>query len=342
MSNVDAVFLHYGHNQPRVRTDVAAVTKIFLSLRAVDDTFVSNDGQSHLLISLIGTIPIQYRGATYNIPLQIWLLQSYPLSPPIAYVRPTQDMAVRPKHKNVDASGLCYLPYLSSWKAATCDLIGLILALQQIFSLEPPVYAKPTRVVSTPPMSYPQPSSGPTSGGFNQHHFNSSPTPMATHPTTSNKDLLNSKLHTSASQLSASIQNDIGQFQLVQQRLKDGGDILRQSLEQLKKDKPYLEQTLISVSMKDQEISQWLEDRSKEQISVDDTFVPADVLSQQMFNLVAEDATIEDTIYELDKALYAGHVDSEAYLKLVRSLSREQFHIRALALKIYNMQTQQL
>lgn len=48
-----------------------------------------NDGTTSTLLNLEGTIPIFYRGNQYNIPVEIWLVASYPISPPVCFVRPT-------------------------------------------------------------------------------------------------------------------------------------------------------------------------------------------------------------------------------------------------------------
>ena len=74
-----------------------------------------DDGRTQLLLLLSGTIPIQYRGATYNIPMDIWVPRGYPREPPILYVRPTVDMLVR-KSKNVDVSGRVGGEYMERWE----------------------------------------------------------------------------------------------------------------------------------------------------------------------------------------------------------------------------------
>lgn len=72
------------------------------------------DGRPELLLHLYGTIPVLFRGATYNIPLTIWLPHTYPRQPPMAFVTPAKDMLIRPGN-HVDPSGRCYHPYLANW-----------------------------------------------------------------------------------------------------------------------------------------------------------------------------------------------------------------------------------
>lgn len=74
-----------------------------------------DDGRTVLLLILSGTIPIEYRTATYNIPVDIWIPRQYPREPPITYVRPTNDMLIR-KSINVDPSGRVQIEYLQRWE----------------------------------------------------------------------------------------------------------------------------------------------------------------------------------------------------------------------------------
>lgn len=98
----------------------------------------ANDGSSHNLLCLAGTIPILFRGIQYNIPMIIWLVKNYPRSPPFCYVLPTNgmqitvvlliecivDMVIKENHKHVDKNGLCYFPYLSAWDPIRSNLLG--------------------------------------------------------------------------------------------------------------------------------------------------------------------------------------------------------------------------
>lgn len=59
------------------------------------------------------------------------------------------DMIIRNRHKHVDASGQCYLPYLSNWRSDICNLVGLVYAMCQIFGQDPPVYARPPESVAS-------------------------------------------------------------------------------------------------------------------------------------------------------------------------------------------------
>ncbi|KAI8879563.1 UEV-domain-containing protein [Backusella circina FSU 941] len=61
------------------------------------------------------------------------------------------------------------------------------------------------------------------------------------------------------------------------------------------------------------------------------------VLLYRMFELVADDNAISDTVYFLAKALNSERIDLATFMKLTRMLSREQFMKRALVKKITEM-----
>ena len=75
-----------------------------------------DNGQEFKMICLSGTIPMPYKGNTYNIPVNIWIHNDYPNQAPIVLVTPTREMQIKPS-KIVDSNGRVYLPYLHEWKA---------------------------------------------------------------------------------------------------------------------------------------------------------------------------------------------------------------------------------
>ena len=90
-----------------------------------------------------GTISMDYRGAAYNIPVDVYLPPPYPHRPPAVYVRPTASMAIKPNHPHVGSDGQVYMPYLSEWRGATHTLVEMAVCLSSLFGAHPPVYARP-------------------------------------------------------------------------------------------------------------------------------------------------------------------------------------------------------
>ncbi|KAK1802257.1 hypothetical protein P4O66_021915 [Electrophorus voltai] len=129
--------------------EITNVTTQYKDLRPVMDNYVFNDGSTKELLSLTGTVPVTYRGNIYNIPICLWLLDSYPYNPPICFVKPTSTMMIK-TGKHIDANGKIYLPYLHEWKHPQSDLFGLIQVMIVVFGEEPPVFSRPTTQTQYP------------------------------------------------------------------------------------------------------------------------------------------------------------------------------------------------
>lgn len=171
----------------QVRKDVLNAMSHYKDLRPKAEHFTFNDGSRKSLVNLSGTIPVMYKGNSYNIPVAIWLQEPHPQAPPLCFVKPTSSMHVR-QGRHVDANGRVYLPYLNEWRANTHNLIGCIQIMTVVFGAEPPVYAKqstpaqqtsyPTPSVSqTPYPGYP-PVQGPPTANY-QPNFNAPYPPMS-------------------------------------------------------------------------------------------------------------------------------------------------------------------
>ncbi|KAH7889730.1 UEV domain-containing protein [Phlebopus sp. FC_14] len=133
----------YPHRD-RVFIDIDAALARFPTVRPKSDVYTYDDGRTQLLLCVHGLLPISFRGASYNIPVAVWVTRDYPRHPPIVYVVPTQDMLIRPS-KYVDVSGRCDIEYIQDWqrKSEACNISALLEAMQLHFSRGPPLYAKP-------------------------------------------------------------------------------------------------------------------------------------------------------------------------------------------------------
>jgi len=74
--------------------------------------------------------------------------------------------------------------------------------------------------------------------------------------------------------------------------------------------------------------------RNRGEISGDEIVCAQTLVYDQLFNLVAEDLAIEDTMEVLAKALDYERISLDVFLKETRKLAREQFLIKALVNKI--------
>ncbi|XP_036399583.1 tumor susceptibility gene 101 protein-like [Megalops cyprinoides] len=141
--------------------EITNVISQYKDLKPVMDAYVFNDGSTRDLMSLTGTVPVSYRGNVYNIPVCLWLLDSYPYNPPICFVKPTSTMMIK-TGKHIDANGKIYLPYLHEWKHPQSDLYGLIQVMIVVFGEEPPVFSRPTTQTSYQPF----PATGPPNTSY--------------------------------------------------------------------------------------------------------------------------------------------------------------------------------
>lgn len=70
-------------------------------------------------------LTLSYIGNVYNIPVCLWLLDTYPYNPPICFVKPTSAMMIK-TGKHIDANGKIYLPYLHEWKHVRLKLCKVL------------------------------------------------------------------------------------------------------------------------------------------------------------------------------------------------------------------------
>uniref|UniRef100_A0A5F8GY06 UEV domain-containing protein n=1 Tax=Monodelphis domestica TaxID=13616 RepID=A0A5F8GY06_MONDO len=115
-SQLKKMLSKYKYQDLTVWENVSVIT-LYKDLKPVLDSYAkpTSDGNSRELMSLTGTIPVPYRGNIYNIPICLWLLDTYSYNPPICFVKSTSSMTIK-TGKHVDSNGNIYLPYLHEWK----------------------------------------------------------------------------------------------------------------------------------------------------------------------------------------------------------------------------------
>ncbi|XP_038211266.1 tumor susceptibility gene 101 protein [Zerene cesonia] len=143
--------------------EVSSLLHLYRSLTFRLEAFVFNNGARKDLLNLEGTIPVNYKGAYYNIPVCIWLMDTHPQNAPLCFVKPTPDMSIKVS-KYVDSNGKVYLPYLHEWNPNGSTLQNLVQCMIAAFGELPPVYSKPRNEVRAPypagafmPQPYPHP-----------------------------------------------------------------------------------------------------------------------------------------------------------------------------------------
>ncbi|KAG9458217.1 hypothetical protein H6P81_002725 [Aristolochia fimbriata] len=347
-----------------IRQHLVALIENYPSLQAKTASFTHNDGRTVHLLQADGTIPMTYQDVTYNIPVVIWLMESYPRHPPCVYLAPTRDMIVKRGHPHVNPSGLVSVPYLHSWVFPSSNLLDLVRTLSLIFGRDPPLYTKQSRPNPPPPSHSPSLSASPPSSLSSSAHtppprvysspysgrFPPSPHhPPATDPAeVYSRNAINKLLetvHADITTLRKSRETEMEALFSTQAALRQRQEELAKGLREMQDTKEGLEQQLQIVLMNSDILEGWVRENEnkiarKGNLDVDEMFEPMDVPSKQLLECTAADLAIEDVIYSLDKAVQEGSIAFESYLKHIRALSREQFFHRAMAAKVRAAQMQ--
>ncbi|XP_022945113.1 protein ELC-like [Cucurbita moschata] len=347
-----------------IRQHLVSLTTAFPSLVPRTATFTHNDGRSVNLLQSDGTVPMSFQGVTYNIPVVIWLMESYPRHPPCVYVNPTRDMIIKRHHPHVNPSGMVSIPYLQDWIYPSSNLVELVRNLSVMFGRDPPLYSQ--RRPNPSPSHNPNPSPSPSSS-FGRDSANSSLAsnmgaaafqrpviPPRGYPPLHTEDPNEVFKRNAINKLVETVHNDIvgirktmeaemeGLFS-AQGALKQREEELNKGLKEMQDEKEALEQKLQMVLMNSDVLEAWVRENEgmiSSDFEVDDAFECVDVLSKQILECTASDLAIEDAIYSLDKAVQDGAIQFDQYLRNVRLLSREQFFHRGTAAKVRESQLQ--
>jgi len=128
---------------------------------------------------------------------------------------------------------------------------------------------------------------------------------------------------------------EIDDFMLRNSELEEKARYLDLEKNRMEQERMQNEMDVDSLSKNFDELSVWLASNDgNAKIDIDAITEPKDALSKQLLWLVAEDATIEDTLYYLEKKMNNRELPLDAFLKYVRSLAAEQFTKRATIKKI--------
>lgn len=358
-----------------IRQHLLALSDAYPSLQPKTAIFTHNDGRSVNLLQSDGTIPMVYHQVTYNIPIIIWLMESYPRYPPLVFVNPTRDMVIKRHHSFVNPSGVVSTSYLRNWVYPSSNLVELARNLSDEFARDPPLYSQ--RRPNPTPSPSPSPSINSSIGSMGSMvpgtgaaggsrpaippRMAYPPSPYSSNTAASGGRIMEDPSEVykrnAVNKLVENLHSDIVKLRKTREAEMEGlfsaQGLLRQREEELGKglkemldEKEGLEQQLQMVLMNTDLLDGWLRENEEKlgklggNVDVDQAFEPCDGLSKQMLDCTASDLAIEDTIYALDKALQEATIPFDQYLRNVRAMSREQFFHRAMATKVRAVQMQ--
>ncbi|KVH89332.1 protein ELC-like [Cynara cardunculus var. scolymus] len=355
-----------------IRQHLVSLSETYPSLQPKTATFTHNDGRSVNLLQSDGTIPMVFQNVTYNIPVVIWLMETYPRHPPLVFVNPTRDMIIKRQHAFVNPSGLVSIPYLQNWVYPSSNLVDLARNLSHYFGLDPPLYSQrrpnptpnpsfnpsvssmvsPSGSVSSgsirpaiPPRSYPPSPYGATAGSGRIPSGSATEDPGEVYKRNAITKLVEN-VHTDVEELRKKRQTEMEGMFVAQAVLRQREEELLQGMREMQYEKEALEQQLQMVLMNTDVLEGWVRENDGKlggnaaNVNADDAFEPSDSLSKQMLDCTSSDLAIEDVIYALDKAVQEGSIPFDLYLRNVRLLSREQFFQRATTAKVRAAQMQ--
>jgi ESCRT-I complex subunit TSG101 len=288
-------------------------------------------------ISLTGTIPIDYKGATYNIPVSILVPHPYPGVAPVPYVTPTPQMVLKDGHRHVMPSGQVRSPYLDAWRPGASSLFELLTHLASLFSTDPPVYARASTSTSNPVHANPVPQSVVQGQSHNPTHpaYNTYGAAPQNQLVAHHTSRVRAQLAEFARVISAEMAKLGCELQELQARRAQLGALQESGATELSR----LEAALRSLVDEEAALGDYVARNGHRGLgddAIDVDAVGGEYLGgrAQLVEALAEDAAWDDALYYADKALEGGVLGLDAYVRSTRDAARKQFMARALSIKL--------
>ncbi|KAK4742832.1 hypothetical protein SAY87_000833 [Trapa incisa] len=297
-----------------IRKDLLSLLHEFPSFSPSMDTFHHVDGSSANLLVARGCLRL--RGSASPVPITIWLHENYPQSPPMVFVDPTPGSTIHRGHPFVDySSGFTITPYLETWAHPRCSLSDLARNLIKVFSKDHPFF-------SPPPSS--------SSGSLR----------VALASKNEAMDRLSGMILYDISALRSRGDEEVEDLLWLQGELQERAAVVSRTVRGLENERACLEARVRELELAAERLSDWLEGlelRSRDMDAadgIDGVFEAADEESSLRLEFRAGELAIDDTIYALDRAIDEEILSSDAYIKQVRALAREQFGFMAMRMRL--------
>ncbi|KAF9113857.1 hypothetical protein BGX27_000693 [Mortierella sp. AM989] len=146
---------------------------------------------------------------------------------------------------------------------------------------------------------------------------------------------LYTKLQTALLEFNTASSREMQDLVTVNKQLNDAETRTKSELQSLKDLDTKIQYNIVTLTRSIEQLDANIEQiRTWPEEQVDEIICGSSVVHNQLFELVAEEIAIEDTIYYLGKALSQDKVELNAYMKYLRNLSKEQFMKKALIKKV--------
>jgi len=331
------------------KADVLRALRLYVGLVPDIQTFVYDNGDERRLMTLSGTIPVEYQSNSYNIPVCLWIRNDHPTSAPMVYVTPTSDMRIKAS-RFVQQDGKVRLPYIDTdWKYPDSTLTGLVQVCCSAFGEIPPVFSK-SRKRSKGSKSDKDPvqrqnstesssSLSNMAGDASQSSRRSSSVAgvAAADSGVTDEELRSCLLSEVEDTLRLKLEEEESKTKAELESLSLVNHELLDNQEEMERVEGELETMIAESKIECDELTSCLETMEKLSqafdgitLTEDSVRVGGGPLHKQIMELYADDLAYSDALYWLGEGFKAGHVPCEKYLKKVRDLSRKQFYTRFL------------
>eukprot|EP00930_Biecheleria_cincta_P051113 TRINITY_DN36271_c0_g1_i1.p1 TRINITY_DN36271_c0_g1~~TRINITY_DN36271_c0_g1_i1.p1 ORF type:complete len:361 (-),score=67.03 TRINITY_DN36271_c0_g1_i1:62-1144(-) len=324
----------YAHQQ-RLRGDVAALLQDCSTLKPGAETFSAN-GRQVKLFYLYGVLPITYRGNAYNIPVTIYFDPPYPAQGPRCFVTPTTGMAIKPNHSSVDAGGMIYVPYLSSWTSQGSNLRELIAILTSIFSSDPPVHS--TGSASTTPYAQPAQPVATVAAQPVQPVATVVATPVVARPQPDMRDILTNEvtalLQERWSQVVEPLSKELEEQLARRSELEKASEALEIERANLKEAVEKADRQGEELGSVAAELRTSVEaEAGREDPEPDKVMDSMDADKRQVLDCVAEEMACDELLAAFDELLGQRKISLDDFMREVRDVSRRQFMCKMIRQK---------
>eukprot|EP00188_Purpureofilum_apyrenoidigerum_P000242 Plantae.Rhodophyta-Purpureofilum_apyrenoidigerum.ctg10966.p1 GENE.Plantae.Rhodophyta-Purpureofilum_apyrenoidigerum.ctg10966~~Plantae.Rhodophyta-Purpureofilum_apyrenoidigerum.ctg10966.p1 ORF type:complete len:339 (-),score=53.05 Plantae.Rhodophyta-Purpureofilum_apyrenoidigerum.ctg10966:1048-2064(-) len=288
--------------EQRIVREVGLAVSQYRSLAPKLGVLVLRSGEQKQLLKLQGTIPINYNGGQYNIPIMVWVTEYHPDISPLVFVIASSTMMIPPNHPFVRDNGLVHHPYLLRWQGQTHTIGEMLSELVNEFSKTPPLYASP-RVTDQ----------------------------ERTREIYVHK--LEKTLKSRVAEESKAMELNIDSLHKERSDLEEVSKDLIGELENLNIQNMSTSQKIEQLKDEIAKLSTWIDD-NREVKDVDSILNSRSIPHRQMIECHATNLAYEDLHSELEEALQLKRIPVQDYLMEVERLRRLQFFQRAHYRKI--------
>lgn len=307
----------------KCKTEVLNAVKIYRGLSPQFEAFIFDNGDEKQLLNLHGTIPVEYKGSTYNIPVCLWFLHEYPNTAPMGFVVPTKDMQLKVSNY-VDHTGKMILTYLNTWHYPESNLLGLIQACREAFGSLPPVFAKIPRQSSTTSQR------SNIENETNDEDLDHERVTLMNRAENVIKEQFLEEFHKTKAELQT--------LHSTSKDLLDGQEDIESIEAEIDSKLAHIDSCLADLNFEKDKLEkalQQINELNPEALDSDKGVIDTnEPIHGQIVMCFAQDAALSDAIYHMGEGFHHGlFPDLDSYLKKVRNLSRQQFYLRATMIK---------